>query len=599
MGEEVFGLGGTSLRFVRGPSGPLFFRSLAYRFIDLSKQPFKENGIMKVLLIQPPVRDFYDTDLRLQPLGLASLKAAVRKHLPDVEVRVRDFHQGWGRRSAAIPAELGYLKDYYPYPDKSPFCGFHQYYHFGARYEDIAREVTDEKPDIVGISCLFSPYYREALETARAIKRVLAVPVLIGGSHVSADPESVLQDSSVDFAIRGEGERPFVEFLRAWQGARDWSEVPNLGWKQEGALIFNPLEENYPLETLPPPDFEDFSKSTYQYYGKPMAFLVTSRSCPHRCSFCSVHSTFGLNYRRHSVDRVLGEIRLRYAEGYRVLDFEDDNLTFYHEEMKELCRRLSEEYPLGDLQLLAMNGISYLSLDKELLELMRRAGFTHLNLSLVSSDRSVREATKRPHTVKKYLEVVETAFQLGFQIVSYQILGLPQESLESMIQTLSFAARLPVLQGASMFYMTPNSPIARELSFPATPENAFKSRLSAMAIETEHFSREDIYTLFLCTRIIDFLKSLDLPPEGASLEDLWGNKQNSVGNRQRLGLELLRVLLETGVLYAASPQGWKPLPRFREAVFRQVWDRLDYIVTQGGHRLYKTMATSGCSLRAV
>jgi hypothetical protein len=30
---------------------------------------------MKVLLIKPPVRDFYDTDVRLQPIGLAYLFA--------------------------------------------------------------------------------------------------------------------------------------------------------------------------------------------------------------------------------------------------------------------------------------------------------------------------------------------------------------------------------------------------------------------------------------------------------------------------------------------------------------------------------------------
>jgi hypothetical protein len=41
---------------------------------------------MKVLLIQPPVQDFYDTDVRLQPVGLCYLKAAVNKHLPDVQV---------------------------------------------------------------------------------------------------------------------------------------------------------------------------------------------------------------------------------------------------------------------------------------------------------------------------------------------------------------------------------------------------------------------------------------------------------------------------------------------------------------------------------
>ena len=54
---------------------------------------------MKVLLIQPPVQDFYDTDVRLQPIGLCYLKAAVKKHLPDIEVIIKDYHSGHGRKT--------------------------------------------------------------------------------------------------------------------------------------------------------------------------------------------------------------------------------------------------------------------------------------------------------------------------------------------------------------------------------------------------------------------------------------------------------------------------------------------------------------------
>ncbi|HXK29200.1 MAG TPA: B12-binding domain-containing radical SAM protein, partial [Candidatus Binatia bacterium] len=60
---------------------------------------------MRVVLIQPPVQDFYDTDVRLQPIGLCYLKAAVKKHLPDVEVIIKDYHGGRGRRTVAIPNE--------------------------------------------------------------------------------------------------------------------------------------------------------------------------------------------------------------------------------------------------------------------------------------------------------------------------------------------------------------------------------------------------------------------------------------------------------------------------------------------------------------
>ncbi|HEX9788481.1 MAG TPA: radical SAM protein, partial [Candidatus Binatia bacterium] len=360
---------------------------------------------MKVLLIQPPVRDFYDTDVRLQPIGLAYLKAAVRKHLPEVEICIKDFHAGHGRRTTQIPKELKYLADYYSAADRSPFSTFHQYYHFGKSFDEIEREIAELKPDVVGISSLFTPYYREALQVAAGVKQRLNAIVVMGGSHASAVPESLLASPHVDYVIRGEGEKPLVEFLRALQNRTRVDDVPNLAYKRNGECVFNPLQGNFSIDHLPVPDLGDFTPASYTLAGKPLTFMITSRSCPHKCSFCSVHTTFGTNYQRRSLESVLAEIELRYRQGYRVIDFEDDNLTYYKQTFKDLCRRLIVRFPNREMEFVAMNGISYLSLDDELLELLDRAGFSHLNLALVSSDKAVRETTKRPHTLAAYVRV--------------------------------------------------------------------------------------------------------------------------------------------------------------------------------------------------
>jgi radical SAM superfamily enzyme YgiQ (UPF0313 family) len=532
---------------------------------------------MKVVLVQPPVRDFYDTDVRLQPIGLSYIKAAVKKHLPQAKVIIKDYHRGFGRRTVQIPKALDYLSEYYPVADQSPFSTFHQYYHFGRSFDEIEAELAAMKPDVVGISSLFTPYYREALEIARRVKKRLNVPVVMGGSHASAVPESLLSSPHVDYVIRGEGEKPFVDFLEFVQGAKPIEAVPNLAYKKDGRLCFNPIGENFSLDKLPFPDLSDFSPSSYTLAGKPMTFMITSRSCPHKCSFCSVHTTFGEKYRLRSLENVLEEIELRYRQGYRVIDFEDDNLTYYKSTFKELCRRLIARFPRGALQLVAMNGISYLSLDEEALELMAQAGFSHLNLALVSSDKTVRETTKRPHTLSAYLKVVEKAFQLGFKIVSYQILGLPNESLESMIQTLAFNARLPVLLGASPFYQTPNAPIARQINF--TEDDYLRSRLTAMAVETGGFDREDIYTLFITTRIINFLKGLPLS-SSAPLTDLmnrsWSDK------RLQIGFELLKYIFETQRLYFWTKSGPIENKKFRSEIFLRVLSEAGEISCQNG-----------------
>ena len=538
---------------------------------------------MKALLVQPPVQDFYDTDVRLQPIGLAYLKAAVKKQLPDVDICIKDFHGGCGRRTVPIPAELRYLTDYYSVADKSPFSTFHQFYHFGKPFEEIEKEIAELKPDIVGISSLFTPYYREALEVAARVKKCSRAVVVVGGAHASAAPESLLNSPHVDYVIRGEGERPFVEFVRALQQRLPVDGIASLAYRRNGEMILNPLADNYAIDDLPLPDLSDFDPPTYTLAGKPMTFMITSRSCPHRCSFCSVHTTFGTDYRRRALDNVLEEIELRFRQGYRVIDFEDDNLTFYKQTFKELCRRLIARFPRREMEFVAMNGISYLSLDDELLELMYRAGFSHLNLALVSSDKTVRETTKRPHTLEAYIKVVSQAHRLGLKIVSYQILGLPNETLDSMIQTLAFNSRLPVLLGASPFYRTPNSPIARGLEL--NEADFVKARLTAMAIETENFTRDDIYTLFVTTRIINFLKSLPLEYS----TDVISVTDQTVENRKAgIGLLLFKRLLDTGRLYQWTARGLVENKVFSSEIFFRVLAQAQSITCQNG----KTLQTS-------
>jgi radical SAM superfamily enzyme YgiQ (UPF0313 family) len=229
------------------------------------------------------------------------------------------------------------------------------------------------------------------------------------------------------------------------------------------------------------------------------------------------------------------------------------------------------------MEFVAMNGISYLSLDDELLELMYGAGFSHLNLALVSSDKTVRETTKRPHTLEAYLRVVNKAHALGFKIVSYQILGLPNETLDSMIQTLTFNARLPVLLGASPFYRTPNSPIARGLEL--NEKDFLRARLTALGVESANFTRDDIYTLFVTTRIINFLKALPILSTTKLSAVMESCSQESGAF---MGLSLLKQLLTTGILYFWTKNGRVINRKFQQRLFLKLFSDLKFISCQNG-----------------
>jgi radical SAM superfamily enzyme YgiQ (UPF0313 family) len=214
---------------------------------------------------------------------------------------------------------------------------------------------------------------------------------------------------------------------------------------------------------------------------------------------------------------------------------------------------------------------------------MRRVGFTHVNLSLVSSQAKTLNRMHRPHPVARFEEIALAAWESGMHTVAYLILGLPGENLEEMIQTLTTMARLPVLVGASIFYLTPGSPIASDFP-PMSVREIFTSRSTAMAVETDCFAREDLYTLFVTARIINFFKGMALDGTTCTVGEALGFAYDQ-GGRDRLGAEILDRLRKEGRLYGAGRKKWFPLPRFRNALFERVMAAVGEITTLEGTRI--------------
>ncbi len=534
---------------------------------------------VKLILIQPPVRDFYQTGQRLFPLGLCYLKAALSKHFPEARATVWDRQGGHGRKTVGIPRELAFLRDYYRVRDKGPFSAFSEFYHFGADYDSIAEEVARASPALVGISSLFSAYHGEVVSLARAIKKAARVPVVAGGHHATAAPETLLADGAVDFVVLGEGERPLVELAKTIEGgSRDFSSLPNLAFLEGGKVTRTALKPNYPVEGMPPPDFSDLDPDVYRLGRDRVAPVTTSRGCPSQCAFCSVSGMFGHSFRRRPAKDVLAEVSERKGEGYRVIDFEDDNLALDRRSFKELLSGLAEINIDGSLNFQAMNGISYWTLDRKLLTEMRNVGFTHLNLSLVSADDGVCRSLRRPSSVDKFSEVVETAFELGFYTVAYQILGLPGESLESQTGTLALLARLPVLIGVSPFYLVPRSALAPPAM---SKEEMVQARLTALGVQHLGITRDHIYTLFLSARIFNFLKGLPSSGNSLSLREALGIAEK-MGGIHAIGAHRLADLLETGILKSSLREGGTALDHFDGALFSKCLKLAGSIGTRDG-----------------
>ncbi len=464
---------------------------------------------MKVLLIQPPVRDFYQTSIRTQPIGLAYLAASLKSY--GYEAAILDC-QTSQKRSIAVPSELSYLRDFYPFNDRSPFKLYTGYYHFGMAWEEIREKVKDSKADVFGISSSFTPYAHEALEVARLIKEWDPKKIVVmGGAHVSCDPESTLKSRWVDDIVLGEGEIRFPSLLRQIErGRRDRAgEVDGIGFKANGEIRIRPLSgflEN--IEGLPFPARELLDLNRYRVGKSRSTMIITSRGCPQGCAYCSARLVMGSSFRARSPESIVREmVACRDKFHIRNFDVEDDNFTFDQKRAERWMNLVIETFGKESIGLSAMNGVSFASLGKSLLRLMKRAGFKTINLSFVSADPSFKERMGRPGSAEAFDKVLRDAEEAHLNIIAYAILGMPGQTIGEMVETLTYLMGKRVLIGPSVYYPTPGTPLFEECKAKdLLPPHPSQWRSSALPLETGDFDRLDIVTLLRLARVINFVK---------------------------------------------------------------------------------------------
>ena len=158
-----------------------------------------------ILLIQPPIRDFYLTKKRTIPYGLISIAGSLIE--AGFSVKLLDGLATTKSRIVELPEEMNYLQEYYGSEDHSPFSLFHHFRHYGYSFQHIAKLIKESNPFIVGISSLFTPYAGTALMTAETVRNFLPkCTIVLGGHHPTAMPSSVMACEAVDFVLRGDGE---------------------------------------------------------------------------------------------------------------------------------------------------------------------------------------------------------------------------------------------------------------------------------------------------------------------------------------------------------------------------------------------------------
>ena len=373
------------------------------------------------------------------PVGLAYLGAALRR--ASIDVVALDA----AAEVSPVEVERGTLR-------------------FGLNNENLRRRIAALKPDVVGISCFFSSRFPAVLEAARVIKDIDSKIVTItGGIHPSLMPEKVCLHPEIDFAAVGEGERLIVDFMKALSGEAALHDVPGLAYKENGRAVVNPkdgYEED--LDSFGFPAWDLFDMERYLTlnegrwdlgYGR-CASVVTSRGCPYKCTFCSIHCVMGPKYRVHSPRYVVDMIgNLARDYGVEEISFEDDNLTHDEQRFINICKGIVERGI--KIRWNTPNGVHVGSLSEESLTWAKRSGCDSLNLAVESGDDFIRNRViKKGLKSEKIYEIAAACRRLGIKANAYFVIGMPGETEASIAKSAKFIRDLK-FNNLSVFIATP------------------------------------------------------------------------------------------------------------------------------------------------
>ncbi|MBS3763996.1 MAG: cobalamin-dependent protein, partial [Planctomycetes bacterium] len=186
------------------------------------------------------------------------------------------------------------------------------------------------KSDLVGISLTSSTAPR-GYAMAKLLK-LKGIPVVFGGPHATFMPEEGVEFA--DYVLRGEAEETLPALVNALETDGNLSEIPNLVYREGDEKIHNqrqPLSRE--LDAVPIPDL-----SLIEGQEKMKIIpAVTTRGCPHNCTFCCVSEMFGRRYRMAGIDRIVEEAKAWEGKNVFICD---DNFTAVPSRTKELLDKL-------------------------------------------------------------------------------------------------------------------------------------------------------------------------------------------------------------------------------------------------------------------
>ena len=322
--------------------------------------------------------------------------------------------------------------------------------------ENFRDAVARYEPDLIAATST-SHEFNSLLEFVYPTKQEFNIPLIVGGSHATADPDRAIQKKAVDIVCIGEGEGPLLDLVLRMREKKDCSDISSLWIKNvRGDIVKNPIRsQNNNLDVLQDPDWDLFDERhlirPFEGELKRYGFFETSRGCPHNCSYClnaklhKITTEDGkkfASYRYHSPEEIVRKIK-KYKEIYQInhVQFIDENMANMPLDRLEKLAKLYKKQ-IG-LPFFTQSRPDPFVRQPEKAKIMADMGCIMLGIGVETADEELNKTIlNRPmkiSTVEKGVNILKDA---GIMVATYYIIGFPTETKEMIEKTIDLHKRI-------------------------------------------------------------------------------------------------------------------------------------------------------------
>jgi anaerobic magnesium-protoporphyrin IX monomethyl ester cyclase len=307
-------------------------------------------------------------------------------------------------------------------------------------FDKIQKILPEKPPKFIGITAT-----TVLIDSARKIaglarEKYPKTKIIIGGAHPTVRPKETLNFKEIDFIAMGEGENSLLGLL----SGKNPTKIKGIGFKKNGELIINSLEETIPdINIFPILAYDLLPMNKYypasgSYKRKPSFGMVTSRGCPGNCTFCK-GDILGKKTRFRSAQKIVEEIEF-LQKNYNIKDitFYDDTFTSNKQRINDFCDVLIKKKI--DLTWCCFSRVD--TIDFEILKKMKMAGCYQVMYGVESADPQILANIKKRITLEQVEKAVNATKKTGIETRLAFMIGNPGETEKTIKKTIKYAVYL-------------------------------------------------------------------------------------------------------------------------------------------------------------